>query len=73
MSTQQRCRGETTLQTMTNSLESLIHCFDLREVQEIAIKDIIERSRHDLLDLQEEHLDVEGVLSDLVSQLDDCC
>lgn len=49
------------------------YCFDLREVQEIAIKDIIERSRHDLLDLQEEHLDVEGVLSDLVLQLDDCC
>ncbi len=70
---QQRRRGEATLQTMTHSLENLIHCFDLREVQEIAIKDILEQSRHDLLDLQEERLDVENVLSDLVSQLDDCC
>ena len=49
---QQRRRGEATLQTMTHLLENLIHCFDLREVQEIAIKDILEQSRHDLPDLR---------------------
>lgn len=70
---QQRFRGQLTLQTMTDSLESLIHCFDLREVQEIAIKDIVDRSRSDLISLQQEDFEIEKILADLVSQLEDFC
>jgi len=67
---QQRENSKNILQEMTHSLETIIHCFDLKETQEHALKEVIDHARFSVEDLQNRELEVETVLQQLIAQLD---
>lgn len=64
-----RQQGDQNMYEMTESLHSLIMCYDLKETQELAIREIMERARENLFNLQSQELGIEKVIGKLLEKL----
>ena len=64
-----RQQGDQNMYEMTESLHSLIMCYDLKETQELAIREIMERARENLFNLQSQELGIEKVIEKLLKKL----
>lgn len=64
-----RQQGDRNMYEMTESLQSLIMCYDLKETQELAIREIIEQARENLFKLQSKELGIEKVIEKLLEKL----
>lgn len=64
-----RQQSDQNMYEMTESLHSLIMCYDLKETQELAIREIMERARENLFNLQSQELGIEKVIGKLLEKL----